>query len=61
VADQSRALNLVLLQEAFDILSEGSVVMSWVVRRLAVVAQILRRYYQRRWSQMYGKRERTMA
>lgn len=41
VADQSRTLNLVLLQEAFNILGEGSVVVSRIMRRFAVVAQVL--------------------
>jgi len=47
MADQSRTLDLVLLQEALDILGEGSVIVSRIVGRFAVVAQVLDSWCQR--------------
>jgi hypothetical protein len=57
VADQSRTLNLVLLQEAFNILGEGSVVVSRIMRRFAVVAQVLDDVCQRWLSQTFWEGE----
>ena len=40
VADQSAVLDVLLLEEALDILGESGVVVSGIVRRVAVVAQV---------------------
>jgi hypothetical protein len=57
VADESRTLDLVLLQEGFDILGEGSVVVSRIMRRFAMVAQILDNGCQRWLSQTFRQGE----
>jgi hypothetical protein len=43
MANQSRTLDLVLLQKVFDILGEGGVVVSGVMRGFTMVAQVLER------------------
>jgi hypothetical protein len=57
VADQSRTLNLVLLQKGFDILGEGGVVVSRIMRRFAMVAQVLDNRCQRWLSQTFRQGE----
>jgi len=40
VADEGAVRKLILLEEEFDVLRQGSVVVSWVVRGVAVVTEI---------------------
>ena len=41
MTDQNGLVKLVILDEMLDVLGHGEVVMSWIVRRVAVVSQIL--------------------
>lgn len=41
MSDQNRFLKLVIRNKVLDVLGHGEVVMSWIVRRVAMISQIL--------------------